>query len=180
MKTMKQAVKRMDEVEEHIEDFFERKENKCWENYNFLNICEWLHPYMMHTLNVHGQVSEELFLRANLKIKFPHLTFEAINNGYERDDERLVVDINGNEVHQILHPLPIYKKFGSMLYHELNEKYGNDPDLLSLKETSAEISKIIKDKGVGSSQEEIAAIIDRALNSKSPGGPIWIRCQRKK
>jgi len=171
---------RMKEADEQIEEFYERKKNNYWEKFSFLQMCKWLYPYQMHNLMIHGQVNEELFLRANLNIIFPHLTYEAIDNGFESEDERLAVDINGNEVHQILHPLPIYKKFVSMLYHELNKKYRDDSDLLNLKESSDEISKLIKSGGIGVSQPETIASIDRALNSKSPGGPIWIRCQRKK
>lgn len=177
MTDVENARRRMEEFGEEIEDFCNRKENHCWENYDSLYMCKLLHPYIIFELSLHGQYIEEFFVRSNLKIRFPSLTFEAIDNG---NDERLVVDENGNEVHQILHPLPIYKKFETMLYQELNKKYSNDPEILNLKVISSEMYKIIKNDGIGFSQEEIIAIIDRAIKAYHPGGPIWIRLPKKK
>jgi hypothetical protein len=173
MKDKKKALRRMNEFGEIITDFLNRKENNYWENYDSVVMCERLIPYINFTLSIHGQCSEKFFLRASLQNKFPHLTFEEIDNGYECEDRMLPVDKRGNEVHQILHPLPIYKKHEIMLFHELNKNYGNDPEILNLKDISADLSKIIKCKGMGFSQEEMIAIIDKAVHSKHPGGPMF-------
>jgi hypothetical protein len=176
MKTTNQALRRVEEINEQIEDFYEHQKNNNWKNYNFQYMFKWMYPYINFNLSIYGQVSQELFLIANLKLKFPSLNYAAIDKGH---DERLVVDENGNEVHQILHPLPIYKKYEIMLYHELNKKYENDPEILNLKEILSDISKIIENKGIGFSQENKIALIDRALKAYHPGGPIWIRMPKK-
>jgi hypothetical protein len=178
MNDMKKTIRKMENFKEEISIFLRRKEKNVWENYDLLSMCKMLHPFIIYQLSVHGQYMEEFFVRSNLKIRFSHLTFEDIDNGYEHVDKTFI-DENGNEVYQILHPLPIYKKFEAMLYHELNKKYANDPDLLNLKEISDGMSKIINNKGKGFSKEEMIEIIDRSLHSKCPGGPIWIICNRE-
>jgi hypothetical protein len=179
MNDKKEISKRMKEYDEKIEDFFKRQKNNNWENYNFLDMCISLHLLVINNLITYGQVSEYIFLRASLQKKFSYLTYDDIDNGYVREEKKLVVDDNGNEVYQILHTLPIYKKYEIMLFHELNKKYRNDPDILNLKEISDYIYKIIKCNGKDFSQQEIITIIDKGLKSKTPGGPIWIRYHRK-
>jgi|GEM_PF-3343218 len=180
MKNIENAKNKMKGFGEEIEDFYQHKEKNYCKHSDLLNMCKQLHPFMIFHLSLHGQCTEEFFIRINLKKKFAFLTYEDIDNGYQCTDKMSVVDENGNEVHQILHPLPIYKKFETLLYKELNKKYANDPDILNLKEISDKMSKIIENEGKGFSQEEIIAIIDRAIKTYSPGGPIWTRMPKNK
>ena len=73
----------IEKLVEGINDFLEHKRNRNWKDFNHQDICKLLIPPINLTLYLHGQCSAEFFVRSSLKMRFPHLTFEEIDNGRE-------------------------------------------------------------------------------------------------
>jgi hypothetical protein len=158
--------KEIDECSKYIDDVI-------WESCDFHDFSLYLMYSISNVLCDYGQVSEETFLMRNLKNKFPDLTKEDLDNYSENIDELHVGEKDGTNYFLFKDPRHAFKLIESIRFRNLKEKYGNDPDISSLKEILDNLHKIVSEDSNEFSREEKIEIIKKALLAKCPDGFVF-------
>lgn len=155
-----------------ISRYFECTENDEWECFNFTYACKWLKHLIDYILIDYGQCDKDIFINRNLKIIFPSLTDEEIENCNENENRIYVVDEDENKDYLLEDLLPAYKKLETMRFIILKREYGDDPDLLILNRLSACLQIFSEMEEMLSQTGEIKLIED-VINAKYPGGSVF-------
>jgi hypothetical protein len=186
--TQKMEYKSINEVIDHFLDCSRKND---WKSYNFLDAFKLLKRVLEFVLCTYGQISKQTFIRINLKIQFPKMTYEDIDNCHEAEQATVMVDNNGKtglvvigdtvvdkdgKADYVFELLPTTKKYIADHFYGLKKEFENDPSILNLIEICEEIDDIIVsfNKNIEFSQQEMISVLNKALHSKHPGGPLFL------
>jgi len=166
--------KNIDEVTNH---FYDCKRKNCWENFDFIEVCEWLEYEIDDILGLFGQCDEEFYVTRNLDINFPGWTtlypghYHEPGYGMQLAVKKAAEE--GNRYCLFQDPITACEEIETIWFRKLEKEYENDPDILNLKTICEDLSNIVLEEGHSFSQNELIAMIDRALHSKHPKGLVF-------
>src|SRR5665647_3521019 len=135
-------MKKNENIKKSRVDYSEYRKDIVWESCDIHDFSLHLRYSIANVLCDYGQCSEETFLLRNLKNKFPDMTKEDLENYSENIDELFVGKKDGANYFLFNDPRHAFKLIESMRFRNLKEKYGNDPDISSLKDILGNLHKI--------------------------------------